>query len=291
MSRLAISFSGGRTSAYMTKRILEEWRDRYADIVVLFANTGQEHEKTLEFVHNCDKNFGFNTVWVEAVVHHGVRKGCTAKVVTFETANRDGNHYKEAVKKYGIFNTAFPNCTDRLKVMPMRDYRRRVLGWKHGTYDQVIGIRADEIDRMSVNADKMRILYPLIRWDITKQYILDWWAKQTFDLDLPEHKGNCVWCWKKSDRKLFTLAKENPEIFDFPAECEDEFMGRKTTGGVFNESGFFRKNRTAKDIIAAAREPFEPWVEKAKMNHINAVAFSDIDISNGCSESCEVEYI
>lgn len=84
-----ISFSGGRTSGYMTKRLIDEFSHKY-DFVVTFANTGMEHEKTLEFVNNCDKFFGFNTVWLEADVCHGERKGSQFKVVTFETAARGG---------------------------------------------------------------------------------------------------------------------------------------------------------------------------------------------------------
>lgn len=37
-----ISFSGGRTSGYMTKLLLDNWSDRY-DFIVTFANTGLEH--------------------------------------------------------------------------------------------------------------------------------------------------------------------------------------------------------------------------------------------------------
>ena len=100
--RLIVSFSGGRTSAYMTKRILDTWRDKYTDIVVLFANTGQEHEKTLEFVRNCDTKFGFNTVWLEAIIN-GNGKGSTHKIVTFETQAGRVNHTRKGLK-----NTAFP---------------------------------------------------------------------------------------------------------------------------------------------------------------------------------------
>jgi hypothetical protein len=34
---------------------------------VVFANTGQEREETLEFVKQCDDHFGFGTVWIEGV--------------------------------------------------------------------------------------------------------------------------------------------------------------------------------------------------------------------------------
>ena len=44
--------SGGRTSAFMTKKILDEYSDQY-EIVVCFANTGQENDATLDFVKEC----------------------------------------------------------------------------------------------------------------------------------------------------------------------------------------------------------------------------------------------
>lgn len=52
----------------MTRWVLNNWVDRYDEILVVFANTGQENEKTLEFVDKCDLFFGFNTVWLEAEI-------------------------------------------------------------------------------------------------------------------------------------------------------------------------------------------------------------------------------
>ena len=43
-----ISFSGGRTSAYMLHWILE--RGLQPDVHVLFCNTGREDDRTLDFV-------------------------------------------------------------------------------------------------------------------------------------------------------------------------------------------------------------------------------------------------
>ena len=292
MRRLLISFSGGRTSGYMTWRILQEWRDRYDDIIVLFANTGCEHEKTLEFVHNCDKHLGFNTVWLESVPQDEFGKGCVAKVVNFETASRDGTPFEAAVKRYGIFNASSPNCTGKLKVDPIRNYVRGI-GWKSKTYDQCIGIRADEIDRMSPVAQAERILYPLVKWGVDKTMVLDWWGNQAFDLDLPEHLGNCVWCWKKSDRKLLTIAKDTPEFFELPMKMEKKYhtWESKRTGNVIKDAVFFRNHRSAKDIIAASQEPFIPWTPTAAQQQMGLFSLDEMDISNGCSESCEVEYI
>ena len=49
-----ISFSGGRTSAYMLKQIIDAHRGKLPDDVhVAFANTGKEREETLRFVNEC----------------------------------------------------------------------------------------------------------------------------------------------------------------------------------------------------------------------------------------------
>ena len=67
MKNLIVSFSGGETSAYMTYQLLHDWNfcSQWADIKVVFANTGEEAEETLEFVKECDEKFNFNTVWLE----------------------------------------------------------------------------------------------------------------------------------------------------------------------------------------------------------------------------------
>lgn len=104
-SNLLVCRSGGKTSEFMYKYILENHSDEY-NIVGIFANTGWEHHKTLEFVHSNDLEneglFGVKPIWVEAVVHEG-RKACTHKVVTYETASRNMEPMVEVVK-----NTAYP---------------------------------------------------------------------------------------------------------------------------------------------------------------------------------------
>ena len=68
------SFSGGETSAFMVRMLKEKYRDKY-NISVVFANTGEENEETLEFIKKCDDEFGFNTVWIESISHHEKGKG------------------------------------------------------------------------------------------------------------------------------------------------------------------------------------------------------------------------
>ena len=119
--KLTISFSGGRTSAVMTKLLLEKYRDE-KEIIVTFANTGCEHPDTLRFINDCDKEWNFNVVWIEAVVTHEKNVGIKSKVVNYETAARNGEPFREYIKKYGIPNRSYPQCTGRLKTEPMRHY-------------------------------------------------------------------------------------------------------------------------------------------------------------------------
>ena len=280
---LVISFSGGRTSGYLTKRLLEE-KNKWKDVIVIFANTGQEHEKTLEFINNCDKKFGFNTVWIEAIAHPGERKTSTAKIVNYKTASRDGRPFEDVIAKYGIPWSKAGHCTRELKEQPIKNYLRE-LGLNKTNRVMAIGIRADESHRKSKVAEENNFIYPLIDWDIDKEDVLSWWEDQDFDLEIPEHMGNCVWCWKKSYIKLVTVMREKPEAFDFPERME-KLHGR--TGNIAQKvlnNGvlkgqksikFFRGFKTVEDIRKMAAEKDDVFIDEHFMR-----------ISGGCSEECQ----
>lgn len=285
--RLAISFSGGRSSAVMLKRCLELY-DATHDILITFANTGCEHEDTLRFVHDVDRHFAAGrVVWIEAEIH-GAGKGPTAKVVTYETASRNGEPFRAAVAKHGVFSKSHPQCTTRLKEEPMLDYRRQH-GWEPLTYDTAIGIRADEIDRVSSRAAEQRFVYPLVDEGWTKRMVNKYMAQFDWDLNLPgDHFGNCVWCWKKSLRKLMTVAKQEPSAFDFPGEME-RWHGTINNGDQEQPAPrvFFRGKRSAQDILREAfTQNFEPYTDDKfddpeLFDHL-------LDVGSGCGESCEV---
>ncbi|MDE3021936.1 MAG: phosphoadenosine phosphosulfate reductase family protein [Pseudomonadota bacterium] len=266
-----ISFSGGRTSGYMTKLLLDNFSDKY-DFVVTFANTGREHPKTLEFMHNCDKYFGFNTVWLEAVVHHGERVGCTHKIVTYETACRDGSVFEEVIKKYGIPNLTFQPCNREMKLNTMRSYRKSVGADSALT---AIGIRADERRRINKSATDMRIEYPLIDiWPTDKQDVLDWWEDQEFDLGIEEFEGNCLGCFKKSDSKHFKQIAKDSSVYDWTERMESLYS---SVGPQDGDRVFFRHHRSTKNLLAEYR---------AIGGSVN-LSRTDPYADAGCSESCE----
>lgn len=271
--KMVISFSGGRTSAFMTKMLLDIKSDEY-DFIVIFANTGQEHEKTLEFIRNCDTHFGFNTVWVESVVHHGQRKGNTHKVVNFETATRDGTLFEEMIKKHGIPNMAFPHCTRELKLAPINSYLKSI-GWTKKNSITAIGIRIDETRRVRKDATTAKIIYPLVdTFPSDKQDVLDYFCNESdFDLGLAEHNGNCTWCWKKSMKKHLILIKETPDIFEVPRRMEKLYPN---TGAHKDKSiprTFFRGNRSTINLFELNEALDEVVID---------------DLFSPCGESCEL---
>lgn len=268
--KLQCSFSGGRTSAYMSIMLKRHFSDAY-DIRFMFANTGSEHPDTLRFVNEIDIRYGLGVVWLEAVVHSGERKASTHRIVSYETASRRNEPFDAVCAKYGIPNQTFKLCTRELKLNPMNSYMDSI-GWK----DQIvaIGIRMDETRRVSASATAQRIVYPLVHWFPTdKQDVLAFFEDFAWDLGIPEHQGNCVFCYKKSDRKLHTLYREDPKNFDFPIRI-DSLYKNVGPNNVPGPRQMFRGRRDVHALLAEFRR-------------------NDFDASKGiadggCSESCEV---
>ena len=271
---LLISFSGGKTSAYMTYMLVtarpphvRDFMDEYEPYIV-YANTGQEHPKTLEFIHNCEKHYGWDVTWLEAKVNPEPRQGTRYNEVDFVTASLTGEPYEAMIAKYGIPNAAFPHCTRELKLAPINSWCKDRFGTS--TITTAIGIRTDEARRVSATADKRKIIYPLI--DLIpsdKQDVLDFWETQPFQLGLPEHLGNCTWCWKKSTKKLLKVMAEMPNAFDFPERMERDYpLGKNGKPLVF-----FRNHTSVQDLrklFTQTGEPDDKFIEDSP-----------------CSESCD----
>lgn len=280
---ISISFSGGRSSAVMAKIVSDMMIAEGREFAIVFANTGAEHPNTLDFVRDCEIHWGLPIVWVEARFQFQKRKGVRHKIVNYETASRDGLPFKGFVLKHGIPSPSHPQCTTYLKTMVIRSYLQNELKWDYKEYYSCVGIRADEIDRMSSQQELLKLLYPLIDLNLTKEDILKIMAQEDFDLDLPgEHYGNCVTCWKKDDRKLFTIAQDNPEFFNLFKELEKyKDIEAKNKN---NERRFYRHNRTVQDILDQAKL----MPNEERFLDINKFLYTkDIDESYGCEDSCE----
>lgn len=238
--KIVVAFSGGRTSAFMSKWLKDNMSHLY-DFHFVYANTGLEHEKTLEFVDKVDKFLNLNLVWIEADIKDG--RNASYTITNFENACRDNKLFKDMCRIYGLPNQNYPHCTRELKNRPIRKYAVEIFGYN---YRIALGIRHDEMKkRLKVREDA---IYPLATiGKFTKEDVLDFWSKQPFDLEIPEHLGNCKTCFKKSDKKLQMVAEEIPEAFDEIIKLENEFSFLKSKSE--NEPRkMFRHFRTAYEV-------------------------------------------
>ena len=287
---IAISFSGGKTSGFMTTKILEAFGEDKS-IVITFANTGQENEETLDFVRLCDEywqeNFDISVVWLESITHPEHGKGQTHKIVTFETASRDGEPYEAFIAKEGIPSLSYPTCSERLKQKAIDSYKKSI-GWNKHNCETAIGIRTDESHRRSLYGEReFNLVYPLLDWfPSDKQDVNDFWDAMPFNLKLEEHEGNCKTCWKKWNMKLYLIAKENPEKFQWNINMEEKYSGVKQNHAKEDLFGlhqiprrFFKGHRSARDILREAENMDAAALRKT----INAQP----DLESGCTESCE----
>lgn len=275
---LLVSFSGGRTSAFMAKWILESEKYKDYNKVFVFANTGKEREETLEFVNECDKRWGLNVVWIEAKAIHIKGVGITFKVVDFESASRNGEPFEDVIKKTGFFpNQNAPFCSERMKTIPINKYMKTICK----DYYSAIGIRADESQRVNwEKAIKKKYIYPLITdFRVNENYIRDFWGNQCFDLKLKDYEGNCDNCFKKSTRKLMTLALENPKSFDWWSEMETKYgdINKKMPDQVF-----YRNELSAADIVEMSKTiKFNKAKDKFEVDSLQYNMF-DLDEEKAC---------
>jgi len=300
MEKLLISFSGGETSAFMTQWLWRHKQDEY-EMIVVFANTGQENEETLDFVEKFGRYYNIPITWVEAKVIHVERIGTQHKIVDYYTATRmydwkkrDDTPFEEIIKKYGIPNPSHPHCTRELKQAPINSYAKSI-GWSK--YYTAIGKRVDEFDRMNEKSKEHKLIYPLIDMQrMTKPMINFFWKNMPFRLELEGWQGNCGSCWKKSFPKLYKIAKQNPAILEFNKEMEIKYGNYipQSRLKLMQERGetpklpntFFRKNTTANDIIEASKTFNETIVNDSDIYNIQQDLFDNTDLMGG--ESCEV---
>jgi 3'-phosphoadenosine 5'-phosphosulfate sulfotransferase (PAPS reductase)/FAD synthetase len=213
-----VSFSGGRTSAYMLRMILDAHGGALPDDVhVCFANTGKEREETLRFVHECESRWSVRVNWLEFITDlASAGPGGRIEVVGSNSAARNGEPFDRLIeRKQAIPSTITGRwCTDFLKVRTLQDFMR-MQGHEPGAYCEVIGIRADEADRAVRLRAKDRnvarhIATPLIEAGVRKPDVLAFWAAQGFDLELPRGYGNCDHCPFVGTKNRIARARFDP---------------------------------------------------------------------------------
>ena len=241
-SPTCISFSGGRTSAYMLWRVLEAHQMSLPpEAVVCFANTGKEDEATLRFVQDCSEQWNVTIIWLE--YQSATETADRWRLVDFDTASRNGEPFEALIRARNYLpNPVARFCTVELKVRAIHRYLKNI-GWTE--WDSMLGIRADEPRRLAKigNQDYGKHeekCAPLGQAGITKEDVGAFWRKQPFDLGLANNNGvtmhgNCDLCFLKGGAQVLSLITEKPERAVWWAQMEALALAlaSKPNGAVF----------------------------------------------------------
>ena len=221
-----ISFSGGRTSAFMLKQILNAYEGELPkDIIVCFANTGKELPETLDFVHEVEKMWDIDIHWLELQINDE-KPIWSQKRVNYETASREGEPFDELIIKQQMLpNLHRRVCTIELKIKPIERYMQS-LGYKE--WYSCLGLRYDEPRRVAdskARAERYINLCPMYDAKHTNEDVLNFWRKNNFDLNIPTINGkaaagNCDLCFLKGTATTLNLMHEKPELADWWIEKE-----------------------------------------------------------------------
>lgn len=238
-----ITLSGGQTSAFLLRQIIDSNDGIPERARIIFTPTGLElNSAEVDFVNEISERWGVNVDMVEyrceftGAPHDPSRKifdsaAHSYKVVDHSTVSRDGRPFLEIIKYFGYLpNRSADFCSHELKTRTSKRYCLNELGWENWTTS--LGIRYDEKNRALKKQPKERykVWYPLIDDKITKSDIQNFWAKQDFGLKLQSYGGvtplgNCDGCFKKSEAKRAVLARQFPERAKWWADLELKHNG------------------------------------------------------------------
>ncbi|MGQ1193733.1 phosphoadenosine phosphosulfate reductase domain-containing protein [Acinetobacter baumannii] len=281
-----ISFSGGRTSAYLVHLFKSD-----PDAHFVFMDTGAEHPATYQFIKDIVKHWGIDLVCLRTIVNPEMGKGCGYQVVGIDDLKQDLKPWKEMLSKYGAPAYDIPYCTARMKTEPFEKYCNDMFG--KNQFERWIGIRFDEPKRLPLEIlEKLqlpihakavhqksgfRYLAEVSTFD--KDDILDWWNEQPFDLAITEHLGNCVFCIKKGLNKIALAAKDEPEQAVKWIEVTEGPRVR-SEGRKYNHHRMYRSRLHLSDVI-------EAFKDHNRDELFSALRSSKRYGSGSCSESCE----
>jgi len=239
-----IAFSGGRTSAFMLHKILEENGNLPDRVEVTFQNTGREMPETLDFVAEVGQRWGVMITWLE---YRGAAP--FFEIVGHQGASRDGEPFEALIRKRKYLpNQQTRFCTTELKIRTAKRYLMS-LGWKH--WVNCVGIRADEPHRLNKPKPKDRwtVWTPLATAGVGRAQVSDFWKRQPFDLRLPNVKGNC-WlgncdgCFLKSEASVAAFTRDFPERAAWWERMEE--VATDLTGS--SSVAFFSKRYTRRSM-------------------------------------------
>ncbi len=279
--------SAGLTSVMMAIKMKEWYPD--CNVVNVFLNTGKEDIRSLEFMNQCDIHYDLNLVWLEAIINKDKGIGTNYKITSFDKLDLNGKMFEQGIKKYGIPSRVNKWCNRELKLNPLEKYANDLFGANN--WCLALGIRTDEIDRISDKYKENNTFYPPFENGIDSRLRNKFWSQEQIKLNIKGYEGNCEFCFEKSKRKRMTIAVENLDKLIWwnemerkyslvPIEGKDQYNEMVKSGGAY----FGRMNESIEKIIEDAKKPFS----KATDEYIYE---NDLfDFESDCGNNCVIEF-
>lgn len=273
-----VSFSGGRTSAFLVY-LMERARKEFGwSVTYIFCDTGVEAPATYKFIRDIIKFWGIDLIILRADVNPVLGQGNgyiqykpedlmnSAVMEPFEPFN-------SMLAKYGTPTAFGPYCSDRMKKDVATKYCKEHFGKNYITW---LGMRSDEPKRLK---PKPGIKYLADLLHVEKQDILDWWKHQPFDLELNgEFEGNCLFCVKKSSSKIALAARLNPGFFNMWNYHLKSKTVREKEG--YDKLTMYRGHLSLEGIATM-------YEDQSKAEIFSRMRSQKRFDTNSCSESCE----
>lgn len=267
-----VSFSGGRSSALLVYLM----KKQHPDTDFVFMDTGAEHPKTYEFVKNVVNYFDINLTCLRVVVNPELGSGNSYRIISLDELKQDLQPFRDVCYKYGLPYLGGAFCTRAMKLEPFTRYCNNKYG--KNNYQTWLGIRADEPKRLKPK-DGYKFLAEISDFD--KQDIINWWKRQPFDLEIPEHLGNCVFCIKKSISKIALATRDEHKMAQNFINLIDDPNIRVVEREQQANKIMYRGNHSLISIIAV----YQRYSREEIANTIRGNRGFD---SGSCSESCEI---
>ena len=150
-----VSFSGGRTSAYLV-HLMEEKRKLFdLDVRYVFMDTGCEAEETYDFIRNVVNHYEIDLVCLRVVINPQLGQANSYKIIPIDEIKHDLVPMHDLMKKYGTPYVRGAFCTQFMKGVAANSgttsgpfYQWAEDNFGKGNYIAVLGIRADEPKRL-----------------------------------------------------------------------------------------------------------------------------------------------
>lgn len=274
MTRIVVSVSGGKDSTATLLLAIERHGD---DIEAAFADTGNEHPATYDYVRYLADATGVAIRWLRAdftewwarrreyVRERWPLKGVPADVVEralcIFDAGPTGNPYLDLCVIKGRFPSRKAQfCTQHLKVEPITEFQLGLIG-RYGAVESWQGIRAEESARRAQLPERedrgggLTIYRPVLRW--TVEQVFEQHRKHGIKPNPLYTQGmrrvGCMPCINVAKDELLEIGRRFPEHIDRIAEWEATVGAAcRLSSATFiaspgdNETAFERGNIRAK---------------------------------------------